>query len=143
MISNKDRGKLLLAVMVRSARWQALLWVLIVGFLAVCLTEFLMRGKTDAFSYVGVVAPLLGYALYPRVRFFEGGIDIPPAPDNQRLYIRWDQIERYSWDGDKLVVTGTSSILAGGPIKGGIVAISPSKRREVETLLALKLPAKK
>jgi hypothetical protein len=139
MATEQKRGKLLLAVMIRSTKWLILIWSVLVAYLVLVTVELVWKGKGRVLSYLGVVAPLLTYVLFPRVRFFEGGVEIPPTENlNRRRFLRWDQIDRYSWDGDKLVLCGTTSVLAGGPVEGDILSIPPSKRGALEQILAMK-----
>ena len=84
--------------------------------------------------------PLLVYLLFPRIKFYQNGVLIPPTENYYpRRFLRWDQVVRYSWDEDRLVITGTTSMLSGGPVEGDRVRIPPSKQREVDQILALKL----
>ena len=66
-----------------------------------------------------MIAPPLTFALYPRARFYKCGIE--------------------SWDGEKLVLSGTSSVLAGGPVEGDVLAIPAPKRGAVEQILTAKI----
>jgi hypothetical protein len=139
MPKDQQRGKLLLAVMIRSTKWLILIWSLLGAYLILIAVELIRKGKTHALSYLGIIGPLLTFALYPRARFFEGGVEIPPTYLNQRHFLRWDQIDRYSWDGAKLVLSGMTSVLAGGPVEGDVLAIPTSKRGAVEQILAMKM----
>jgi hypothetical protein len=126
--------------MIRSTTWMILIWSVIAAYLILVAVELAWKRQVRLLSYLGAVAPLLTYVLYPRVRFFEGGIEIPPTQNvNRRRFLRWDQIERYSWDGDNLVLSGTSSVLAGGPVEGDVLTIPVSKRGLVEQLVATKM----
>src|SRR5580658_3821053 len=128
MSKDPKRGKPLLAVMIRSSRWLIVVWSVIAAYLILVAVEIASKGKARALDFLSVIALLLTYVLHPRVRFFEGGVEFPPANRNPRRFLRWDQIDRYSWDGDKLVLTGTASVLAGGPVEGDVFAIPASKR---------------
>jgi hypothetical protein len=140
MSKDQQRGKLLLAVMIRSTKWMTLIWSAMAAYAVLVAVEVIWQGKTRALSFLGMIAPLLTFALYPRARFYEGGIDIPPTANvNRRRFLRWDQIERYSWDSDNLALSGTSSVLAGGPVEGDVLAIPSAKRGAVEQILAAKI----
>jgi hypothetical protein len=83
---------------------------------------------------------LLVFLLYPRIKFYQNGVEIPPTGNyNRRRFLRWDQVVRHSWDEDRLIITGTTSMLSGGPVEGDRVRIPPSKQREVDQILALKV----
>jgi hypothetical protein len=145
---HKDRGRVLLAVRIHSMGWTLFLW----GFLAVwavfVVFAFLKRQTMGvAFqvlpNFLTSVLLIFGYVLHPRMKFYEEGVEIPPSRDQQGpRYLRWDQIERSSWDGDRLILTGSSSVLAGGPVQGGSVRIPPSEYLAVEQILGTKLPAR-
>ncbi len=120
-----------------------LIWSAMGAYAILVAVEIIWQGKTHALSFLGIIAPLLTFALYPRARFYDGGIDIPPTANvARRRFLRWDQIERYSWDGDRLVLSGTGSVLAGGPVEGDVLAIPASKRGAVEQMLAAKMTGK-
>lgn len=112
---------------------------MIVAYLILVAVEIASKGKARALTFLSTLVPLLTYVLYPRVRFFEGGVEFPPAAPHPRRFLRWDQIDRYSWDGDKLILSGTGSVLSGGPVEGDVFAIPASKRRAVERILAIKM----
>jgi hypothetical protein len=135
----EQRGTLLPAVMIRSPRWLILIWSVIVGYVVIFGALSFIKGRIVGGGFVGVVFPLLTYVLYPRLRFFDGGVEIPSIGNNRRRFLRWDQIDRYSWDGDKLVLSGTNAVLSGGPAEGDVVSIPPSKRAAVERILARKV----
>ncbi len=137
-VSN-ERGRPLLAVMIRSTKWLILTWSVIVGYLVLVAVMLIWKRKIDALSLVATLAPMWTYVRHPRVRFFEGGVDFPPTPPHPRRFLRWDQIDRFSWDGDKLILSGSTSVLSGGPVEGGVFAIPTSKRRELEQILAMKM----
>lgn len=138
---HKDRGRVLLAVRIHSLAWTLLLWAAVAAWLGtvvvMSLSPRLSRLSGGLASSSACVMVLLRYLLYPRVKFYENGVEIPPTRDNDRSrYLRWDQIERSSWDGDRLVLTGTNSVLAGGPVQGGSVRIPSAQHLAVEQLLS-------
>jgi hypothetical protein len=139
MAKDSQRGKPLLAVMIRSTKWLIAIWSVIVAYLILVAVEIALKGKAHALDFLGVVAVLLTYVLHPRVRFFEGGVEFPPAAPHPRRFLRWDQIDRHSWDGDRLILSGTTSVLGGGPVEGDAFAIPASRRRAVEQILAMKM----
>ena len=98
--------------------------------------EFLSTTLGGALPVAGAV---LIFELQPRVRFFDGGVEIPPTPDQKKRFLSWPQVERYSWDGDTLILTGTRSVLAGGPAQGGSVRIPRGRREAVEQILSKKV----
>jgi hypothetical protein len=141
--SAEQRGKLLLTVMVRSTKWLILIWSVIVGYVVIFVTTSIVQGRIVGGGFIGAIFPLLTYVLYPRLRFFDGGVEIPSIGNNRRRFLRWEQIDRYSWDGDKLVLSGTNAVLAGGPAEGDVVSIPASKRGAVEQILAVKVAESK
>jgi hypothetical protein len=83
---------------------------------------------------------LLTYALHPRIRFFDGGVEIPAAATGEKLhFLTWQQVDRYRWDGTTLVIIGTNSVLSGGPAIGGSARIPVSQRGAVEQILAARV----
>jgi hypothetical protein len=138
-MNRKERGELLLAVRIRSNKWLILGWAAIAAYVAITIVELTIVRKPN-FSFIALIFPILAYVLHPRVRFFEGGVEIPPTENYNRLrFLRWDQIERYSWDGDRLILAGTQAVLSGGPVDGDTLLISPAKRPAVEQLLTQKM----
>lgn len=141
MAKNGDRGSLLLAVRVRSARFEIAAWVfvaLVVGVsLAVSLVQWSRSGQFSAAALGSALSTggLVTLALHPRIRFCDGGVEIPPTHDQQLHYIKWEQVERHSWNGDTLILTGTNSMLAGGPAQGGSARIPPGHREAIEQIV--------
>jgi hypothetical protein len=118
--THKDRGRVLLAVRVHSAGWMLFLWVMVSAWVGLLALFLLKPNGLGRFLRVlphltASLAAISGYVLYPRIKFYEGGVEIPPARDYNRVrYLRCDQVEHSSWDGDRLVLTGTNSVPAGG-----------------------------
>jgi hypothetical protein len=144
----KDRGRVLLAVRVHSLGWTLFLWAIVIVWLGLLVFAFLKRHSVGAvlrvlpnFLAFGLV--IFGYLLHPRIKFYESGVEIPPTRDyNRARYLRWDQVERSSWDGDRLILTGTSSVLAGGPVLGGSVRIPSAQHLAVDQVLSMRLPVR-
>ena len=138
---HEDRGRVLLAVRIHSLGWTLLLWAAVVAWLGTVVAMSLLSQRWSRLggglaSGSACIIVLLRYLLYPSIKFYENGIQIPASRDNDRAaYLRWDQIERSSWDGNRLVLTGTSSMLAGGPVHGGSVRIPGNQRTAVEQIL--------
>lgn len=87
-------------------------------------------------GFAGAILSVSGYILYPRIKFYESGVEIPPTPYyNRGQFLAWSQIERYGWDGDLLVLTGTNSVLAGGPARGGSIRIAQRARSAVDQIV--------
>ena len=139
MAKDRQRGELLVSVMIRSTKWMILIWSAIAAYLVIAVVVLLWKRQAHVLSFLGAAGPLLTYGLYPRARFFEGGVEIPPTENvNRRRFLRWDQIDRYSWDANKLILSGTTSILSGGPVEGDILAIPASKRDQVDQIVAMR-----
>jgi hypothetical protein len=143
---HKDRGRVLLAVRVHSVGWTVFLWAIEILWLGLLVFSILKRNRLDPLVQVlpnllTFVVMIFGYLLHPRIKFFEAGVEIPPTRDQKGpRYLRWDQVERSSWDGDRLVLTGTNSMLAGGPVQGGTVRIPSGQHLAVDQVLGTKLP---
>jgi len=143
--THKDRGKVLLAVRVHSVAWTLFLWVVLIVWAGLLVLALLRSHGLGRFFRVlpaltASFVAIAGYVLFPRIKFYEGGVEIPPTRDYNRVrYLRWDQIERSSWDGDRLILTGTNSVLAGGPVEGGTVRIPNTELLAVDRVLDTKL----
>ena len=137
--AGEERGTLLLGVMIHSTRWMLLAWSAIVACAAIGVFQALSKHELE-WTFFLVLAPLLVHVLYPRVRFYEGGVEIPPTHKSGCVrFLPWSQVERYSWDGDTLVLVGTTSVLSGGPAQGDTLNIPPSKHLPVEQVLSTKV----
>jgi len=138
---HKHRGRVLLAIRIHSVWWTLFLWAAVVGWLGAVVTLSVLSPRWSRLAGILLnssifVFLLSRYLLYPRIKFYENGVEIPPTRDNDRSrYLRWDQIERSSWDGDRLVLTGTNSVLAGGPVQGGAIRIPSAQRVAVDQIL--------
>jgi hypothetical protein len=137
---SEDRGPLLLAVRIRATKWMVVLLAVVAVWLLAVALGYRKRHTLDAWFITSFPWPLLVYLLFPRIKFYQNGVMIPPTENyNRGRFLRWDQVVRYSWDEDRLVITGTTSMLSGGPVEGDRVQIPPSKQREVDQILALKV----
>jgi hypothetical protein len=145
---HKDRGRVLLAVRIHSLGWTVFLWALVIVWVGLLAFVLLKRHSPDRFwqflpNLLSFVVVIFGYLAHPRIKFYEAGVEIPPTRDQKGpRYLRWDQIERSSWDGDLLVLTGTNSVLAGGPVQGGAVRIPGAEHLAVDQVLGTKLPVR-
>jgi hypothetical protein len=137
--TREDRGLVLLAVRVHSARWTVFLWV--VSIVLVCLMGSIMllkpHGWRTSFPSIPFILLYLSqihdYLFYPRIEFRESGVEIPANRDCRRVrFMRWSQIHRWSWDGDLLILTGAHS-------QGGAVRIPGTERLAVERLMTTRL----
>ncbi|HEY7335377.1 MAG TPA: hypothetical protein VH639_10870 [Bryobacteraceae bacterium] len=145
-MSSPERGKLLLAVRIRSSGWLFWGWIAISAWVAIVIVEIVATRRPGPLFLFGAMLPLLIRLLHPRLRFFENGVEMPIPPGERGKgairFLPWQQIERSDWDRDRLTLVGTQSILAGGPVEGGTVSISPKDRLRVEQILAAKWPAR-
>jgi hypothetical protein len=115
-----------------------------VGLLYIAGT-FLFQESSHTLSESGQLLFWIAYFLFfaiPRpVRLYENGVSFGP-PDSRRLrFVTWEQLERYQFEGDHLILTGTDSTLKGGPVVGGVLRIRAADRARVESILAQHLPA--
>jgi hypothetical protein len=123
--THKDRGRVLLTVRVHSVGWTLLLWVLLI--VLVCLPVLALLKPHGWKLSLGLFSLLFlylskvhDYLLYPRIKFQEGGVEIPTNRDCRHVrFMRWDQIHRWNWDGDRLILT------AGGTVGTGRSATRP------------------
>ena len=145
---HKDRGRVLLAVRVHSLGWTVFLWAIVIIWLGLLVFVLLKRDRWHPLvqvlpNFFAFVVVIFGYLAHPRLKFYEAGVEIPPTRDQKGpRYLRWDQIERSSWDGDRLVLTGTNSMLAGGPVQGGTVRIPSAQHLAVGQVLSMRLPVR-
>ena len=146
-MASKLRGALLLMVWPRWAYWQ-------VGALfafAVAVVFEVWRfghyfGGGHLLSSIAKLFFWLGYlALFavPRpLRFYENGVWYTQLPDITRAgFVTWEGLDRYRFEGDVLILTGTDSTLKGGPVRGCVIRLRPDARLRVEPILAQHLPA--
>jgi len=86
----------------------------------------------------------LVFALPRPLRFYEKGVSATqPAGSVRMRFVTWEQLVRYSLEGNHLVLTGTSSTLGGGPVEGGAFRLREGDRERVEQVLKRYLPAGK
>jgi|SRR5579871_761651 len=137
----KDRGNVIFAVRAGPTGWLVFAWVMLLSWVGFACFQLLQHRRTDLLlNFLLLVLPLLVYVMHPRLRVFEAGIELPPDRDRKVVYLRWDQIERYSWDANRLIVTGTNSVLKGGPVEGGAVRVPEAARGRIDQLLAARVP---
>lgn len=76
------------------------------------------------------------------LRFYENGVWYTQVPSMRSGFIVWDQLDRYQFERDILILTGTDSTLKGGPVRGGVFHLRPNARIRVEPILAQHLTPK-
>jgi len=108
---------------------------------------FVTAGPGHPFSHWGQLLFWIGYFTlfaFPRpLRFYENGVWYSQVPSSIRAgFVVWDQLDRYRFEGDILILTGTDSTLKGGPVHGGVFHLRPGARIRVEPILARHLTAK-
>ena len=141
MAKEKEYGPLLLSVRVRSTKWLIFGWSAVAVFAGAVVTEAVQTHR-PRFTPVAVMLPILIMLTHPKIKMFENGIEIPPGKDtNGMRFLNWIQIDRYSWDDNRLILHGTQSVLSGGPVEGCTVNIPGSSRPRVDELLKTKLPS--
>ncbi|HXP83452.1 MAG TPA: hypothetical protein VN841_01955 [Bryobacteraceae bacterium] len=138
MGKSAERGTVLLAVWVRSVLSTALIWALLALTVAMVAAQYWKTGDFYAGALPSALA-VLTYALHPRIRFFDGGVEIPAVSGQKAHFLTWQQVDRYRWDGDALVLIGTNSVLSGGPAEGGTARIPASQRGTMAQILAAKV----
>ena len=129
---------MLLVVRVHSVARTRFWWVTTI--VLVCLTALGLMLKPIRWISLQAVCILLLYLsrigdilFHPWIKFQEGGVEIPVNRDSGRvLFMRWNQLRRWSWDGDLLILTGAGS-------QGGAVRIPEAARCEVEQVLSTRL----
>src|SRR5215469_195238 len=107
----KDRGNLIFAVRAAATGWLVFAWVMLLLWVGFACFQLLQHQRPGLLlNFLALILPLLVYVMHPRLRLFEAGIELPPDRDRKVVYLRWDQIERYGWDGNLLILTGTNSV---------------------------------
>lgn len=139
-MASKQRGALLLVVWPSWAAWQVAAFVAFVATVVFVIWSFVTVGPAHPFSHWGWLLFWIGYFVefaFPRpLRFYENGVWYTQVPDSMRAgFVVWDQLDRYRFEGDILILTGTGSTLKGGPIRGGVFHLSPNARIRVESIL--------
>ena len=100
-----------------------------------------IRGQGSFFMWF---AYALIFALPRSIRFYENGISTTQTANSTRVrFVPWKQLERYSLEGSHLILTGTSSMLRGGPVEGGAFRLREGDGERVEQVLKRYLPARK
>jgi len=81
---------------------------------------------------------------FPRsIRFYENGVAYSPVSQGRlQRFVFWTQLERYQFEGDLMILTGTDSTLKGGPVAGTVFHLRPGARSLVAPILAQHLPMK-
>ena len=93
----------------------------------------LISGQAHPFSHWGELLFRTAYFLlfaFPRpLRLYENGVRYTQVPDSVRSgFVAWDRLERYRFEGDILILTGTDSTLKGGSVRGGVFHLRPDRR---------------
>jgi hypothetical protein len=146
-MGNRQRGSLLLSLWPRVAHWQ---WGALVAFVATIVFlawRLVTAGVGDRATHWGQFLFWMLYVAlfaFPRpVRFYENGVWFQQIPNTARTrFVSWEQIDRYHFEGDVLILTGTDSSLKGGPVTGGVFHLRPGARERIEPILARCLSAK-
>ena len=141
----RNRGRVLLAVQVHSMVWTFLLAAPL-GFWASRIVLFYSRlllghpsirflDMLPIITMPMAVFPL--YFLLPRIKFYEQGVEFPSTLyGGPARYLRWDQIERTSRDGNRLILTGKRSVLGSEPVQAGAARIPNAQHAAVDEVLA-------
>ena len=131
-------------------RWSA--WQLAALVLAAASVVFVVGHSVTAtaphsFSQLGQLVFWIvycGFFACPRpLRLYENGIWY--ARDNiptRAVFVAWQQLDRYHFEGDVLILTGTESTLKGGPVQGGVFRLREDGRVRAGPILARYLPPK-
>jgi len=137
-MSSQERGNLPLSVQIRSTKWLAFGWSAFVLIVAILILQVAAHQRPPVGALLPAMAFLLVRLLHPTMRVYENGVDLPAESKENKpgRFLRWEQIERYSWDHNVLILAGTQSFLSGGPVDGGSVTIPPSEIRRLDLLLA-------
>jgi hypothetical protein len=138
MARRSDRGSVLLAAWVQWVPGTILIWASLALVLVLTAAKWWKTGNFDSIGLVGAVG-VLTYALHPRIEFFDGGVQFPATNGQHAHFLTWQQVDRYRWDGDMLVIIGTNSVLSGGPSEGGTARIPGRQRGAADQILAAKV----
>jgi hypothetical protein len=142
------RGALLLKVWPRWAFWQigALFAFALAVVFWVWRLVLALSGGHPSLSFGQLFFWIVYFALFalPRpLRLYENGVWYTQVPDSIRSgFVTWEQLDRYRFEGDILVLTGTNSTLKGGPVPGCVLRLRADARLRVEPILAQHLSAR-
>ncbi len=137
--TRKNLGPVLLQVRVRSERWTLFLWGVSIALFCLVVSVALLKPHRWKTSFLSIscmclyLSAIHDYLFYPWIKFREGGVEIPVNRECRRVrFMRWNQIRRWSWDGDFLILSGAYS-------QGGTVRIPGTERLAVEQLMTARL----
>ena len=140
-MANQQRGALLGAAWPRWAASQVAALMAVAATVVFVVWSWASSHPHPHWGYTICLLYWIGYfaefALLRPLRFYEKGVwytqspvSIPPA-----RFVPWEQIERYRFEGDLLVLIGTDSTLKGGPIRGGVFHLRRDARSQLEPIL--------
>jgi hypothetical protein len=141
-VPDLDRGTLILSFRLPfdGSAWRSLL--VVAG--AWAAFELPRRSWRSHWSEWALMWPLLTLVvallqIFRRtVKFYSNGVYLPPD-DGRKIkarFLKWVQIERFSFDGDMLDLTGTGDTLKGGPVIGATLKVPAGYQAQVMSLLA-------
>jgi hypothetical protein len=137
-VANQQRGALLLAVRPRWAAWQVAALIAVAVTIVFVVWRWASGGSSHLFSDWGSIffwiTYTLAFALPSQLRFYEKGVWYTPVSVRGR-FVSWEQIERYRFEGDLLILIGTDSALKGGPVLGGLFHLRHDARSQLEPIL--------
>jgi len=146
-MASKQRGALLLVVWPRVPAWQIGALIVTLATIVFVVWSYIAVGEAHPFTRWGMLLFWIGYFTlfaFPRpLRFYENGVwylQLPTATWTR--FVPWEQLDRYQFEGDILILTGTESTLKGGPVGSGVFHLRPGARSRVEPILARYVPAK-
>jgi hypothetical protein len=136
-VANQQRGALLLAIWPRWAAWQVGALIAIAATVVFVVWRWTFEGSSHSWGLlVFWVCYFMAFALPSPLRFYEKGVWYIQSPVSMRPgFVPWVQIERYRFEGDLLILTGTESTLKGGPVKGGVFHLRRDARSQLEPIL--------
>ncbi len=133
--SHQERGRVILAVRVHSVARTLFWWVFSILLASLTALGLMLKPlRWNSLQAVCILLSRIGDILFhPWIKFQEGGVEIPVNRDSGRVrFMRCNQLRRWSWDGDLLILTGTHS-------QGGAVRIPEAERLAVEQVLSTNL----
>jgi hypothetical protein len=94
-----------------------------------------------------VLLPWLFSLLPAKVKFYQAGVEVPVrfldqpvTPLKGRFFLPFARIDRWHWDGDRLFVTASQDLLAGGPMPGFSLKVRRPFRDQVDGLMRVYCP---